>query len=421
MTTDLDWKLAGLGDLNGDGRDDVLLRHADGRWRYYPMNGRRPIGPGQSLLGVVDNPDWRFAGLGDLNGDGTDDVLLRHARTGNWYYFPIHAGRTIVGERGMTELTANVDWQLAGLGDLDGDRKDDALLRHVRTGEWHYVPMDGTNALEGAGSIALPNDLDWQLAWLADLNGDGRDDVLLRGANGEWHYSPTLHGRQRLAAGGADLPSDVEWRLAGIGDLNGDARDDVLLRHSGGRWQYRAMDGGERIAAESGPPKVTSNAQWRIAGSPQAVDTDVVVASACTNPPATPTIASMATTKFALVDVTSNDSIVAYEELFTVNSSVTVPVSWNKWSGTNADKVNYLLDKVAVASEAPDTTSGQAQSGAADLTISQGGKYDLQVELCNGTCCVKSTAKEIVVADTDGKPRRSHHDERRREQHPVHE
>ena len=219
--------------------------------------------------------------------------------------------------------------------------------------------------------------------------------------NGEWHYSPTLHGRQRLAAGGADLPSDVEWRLAGIGDLNGDARDDVLLRHSGGRWQYRAMDGGERIAAESGPPRVTSNALWRIAGSPQAVDTDVVATSACTNPPATPTIASMATTNYALIEIAS-DSVVAYESLFTVNSSVTVPVSWNKWSGTNADKVNYLLDKVAVASEAPDTTNGQAQSGAADLTITQGGKYDLQVELCNGTCCSQSAVKEIVVADTDG-------------------
>ena len=397
LTTDLDWQFAGLGDLNGDGKDDVLLRHADGRWRYHPMDGRHPIGPGQSLPGVADAPGWRLAGLGDLNGDGTDDVLLRHAVTGNWYYFPIHAGRTIVEERGMTDLTADADWRLAGLGDLDGDGKDDAVLRHVRTGRWHYAPMDGANTVDGAGSIALPPDLHWQLARLADLNGDGRDDVLLRGANGEWHYSPTLHGRERLAAGGADLPADAEWRLAGIGDLNGDGRDDVLLRHSDGGLQYRAMDGGERIAAESGATAVTSDGLWRIAGSPLAAD---VVASSCTNPPAVPTIAYM-TTDYKLIEIAS-DSVVAYEDLFTVNTSVTVPVSWNKWSGTNADKVNYLLDKVAVATEAPDTTSGQAQSGAADLTVTQGGQFDLQVELCNGTCCSQSAVKEIVVADTDG-------------------
>lgn len=29
-----------FGDLNGDGRDEVLLRHTDGRWLYYPMDRR---------------------------------------------------------------------------------------------------------------------------------------------------------------------------------------------------------------------------------------------------------------------------------------------------------------------------------------------------------------------------------------------
>ena len=32
--------LGDLGDFNGDGRDDVLLRHTDDRWFYYPMDGR---------------------------------------------------------------------------------------------------------------------------------------------------------------------------------------------------------------------------------------------------------------------------------------------------------------------------------------------------------------------------------------------
>ena len=45
-TRDLDWQVAGIGDLNGDGKDDVLLRHTDGRWA---MDGRcRPARPGRS-------------------------------------------------------------------------------------------------------------------------------------------------------------------------------------------------------------------------------------------------------------------------------------------------------------------------------------------------------------------------------------
>ena len=45
-----------LGDFNGDGRDDVLLRHEDGRWWYYPMNGRRHIVSQRGLADLTRNP-----------------------------------------------------------------------------------------------------------------------------------------------------------------------------------------------------------------------------------------------------------------------------------------------------------------------------------------------------------------------------
>ena len=35
-----------LGDLNGDGKDDVLLRHADGRWYYSRWTGGGPLRAG---------------------------------------------------------------------------------------------------------------------------------------------------------------------------------------------------------------------------------------------------------------------------------------------------------------------------------------------------------------------------------------
>ena len=188
-----------LGDLNGDGRDDVLLRHEDGRWWYYPMNGRRHIVSQRGLADLTRNRDWQVAGIGDLNGDGKDDVLLRH-EDGRWWYYPMNGRRHIVSQRGYADLTRNRDWQFAGIGDLNGDGKDDVLLRH-EDGRWWYYPM-----------------------------------------NGRRHIT--------TESGQAGLTASLAWQFTGIGDFNGDDNDDVLLRHEDGRWFYYAMDGRRPIISE---------------------------------------------------------------------------------------------------------------------------------------------------------------------------
>ena len=86
LTSDSSWRLAGIGDFNGDGRDDVLVRHNSGRWYYYAMNGRNPIGGTSGSARLTSDSSWRLAGIGDLNGDGRDDVLVRHT-SGRWYYY----------------------------------------------------------------------------------------------------------------------------------------------------------------------------------------------------------------------------------------------------------------------------------------------------------------------------------------------
>ena len=40
---------------------------------------------------------------------------------------------------------ADQSWQIAGIGDFDGDGKDDILWRNASTGENYLYPMDGTS------------------------------------------------------------------------------------------------------------------------------------------------------------------------------------------------------------------------------------------------------------------------------------
>ena len=257
LTSNLDWRLAGIGDLNGDGNDDVLLRHTDGRWYYYPMDGRRHLA-GRGSAQLTSDLNWRFAGIGDLNGDGNDDVLLRHT-DGRWYYYPMNGRRHLSG-RGPARITSNRDWSFAGIGDLNGDGNDDVLLRHT-DGQWYYYPMNGRLHVSGRGSARITSDLNWRFAGIGDLNGDGNDDVLLRHRDGRWYHYP-MDGRLHLSGrGSARIISDLNWHFAGIGDLNGDRMDDVLLRHADGRWYYYPMDGRLHLQAR-GASDVISNLDW---------------------------------------------------------------------------------------------------------------------------------------------------------------
>ena len=158
LTKSLKWSVAGLADLNGDGRVDILLRHEDGRWHYYPMNGSLAGAGRGSVTGVTRNLDWHLAGLGDLDGDGRNDVLLRHVE-GRWTYYPMN-GRNVAAGRGAVSLTPNTAWSMSGLGDLNGDGRDDVLVRHD-DGRWTYYPLDGRTILAGRGVAGITRNPDW--------------------------------------------------------------------------------------------------------------------------------------------------------------------------------------------------------------------------------------------------------------------
>ena len=258
----------------------MLLRHANGRWHYYAMNGSRQISSRSGRANLTPNTDWQLAGIGDLNGDGNDDVLLRHAN-GRWYYYPMNGRRYLSGQNGLAEVSRDLDRQLAGIGDLDGDGRDDILLRGRSDGRWYYYPMNGRRSLTGRGLANLTRDTNWQFAGIGDLNGDGNDDVLLRRVtDGRWYYYP-MNGRRHIVEqrGGAGIVSDPAWQLAGIGDLNGDGNDDVLLRHTDGRWLYYPMNGRETLAGGSASVNLTTDTDWATSGPADGAATALVVES----------------------------------------------------------------------------------------------------------------------------------------------
>jgi hypothetical protein len=69
------------------------------------MNGTQYVG--QAYLGTVGT-DWQLAGLGDFNGDGKTDILWRHTVTGALYAWLMN-GTQYVGQAYLG--TVGTQWQ----------------------------------------------------------------------------------------------------------------------------------------------------------------------------------------------------------------------------------------------------------------------------------------------------------------------
>ena len=262
MTTKAKWLFAAAGDFNGDGRDDVLLRRTDGPWAYYPMDGGTVADTGRGWTNMTRSLDWRPVGVGDFNDDGRDDVLLRRA-DGAWRYYAMDGRRVVAKESGPADLPESLDLRIAGVGDFDGDGRDDVLLRHV-DGPWWLYPMDGRQIVhERATRLRLAGDVAWRYVSAGDFDANGRDDVLLRHTSGRWRWQT---GAGDTAASHASaMPRDWRWRVAAVGDLDRDGSDDVLLRHVDGRWRTYTALGGAATAATPGMPRSLA---WRTAAPP---------------------------------------------------------------------------------------------------------------------------------------------------------
>ena len=150
-------RIAALGDLDGDGKADIVWRNTSTGENYvYFMNGLTITS--QGYLPTVTT-DWTIAGLGDLDGDGKVDIVWRNTSSGNNYAYLMN-GLAITSQGYFAAQPPA--WAVAAVADYDGDGKADIVWRNSVTGEDMIVFMDGLTPKAGSGAIpTVP--LDWQI------------------------------------------------------------------------------------------------------------------------------------------------------------------------------------------------------------------------------------------------------------------
>jgi hypothetical protein len=268
-----------IGDVNGDGKPDVILikgRHwpgmsrvllgdghghfptaydlADTRYRSY--SGNLVDIDGDGALDVIlsnDAPDpkvillndgkghfrrgatfgqaaWetRNVGIADLNGDGRSDIVVANRADHAVQYFCLNEGRG----RFLAPCTAFADYSATTItpADINGDGRIDLIVPH-RDGGQSYVYLNGGNAsFSTARRVPFgPPNATVRMSAARDLDGDGAIDIVVvddRRRAVEIYYGNTTGGFDPATR--LDVGNAVPYALA-VADLNRDGRPDILV------------------------------------------------------------------------------------------------------------------------------------------------------------------------------------------------
>ena len=270
------------GDLNGDGRPDLVFSCIDEyHYSYFPVYIYYSIPDSNAVPDQILTIPWPNVGgfgyslayAGDLNGDGISDLAV-----GVRYYGIGISGAILIYYGGNCPFTTpdvlisgegmgyTHDWDLY-FGedmitdcDLNGDGINDLLVYAPgpQYEEWGnvYVYLGGelfatTPALHIRGAV-LYEQLGADMK-TGDINGDGYDDIVLTNrvtVNPDGSYGP-CHYHLKIYPGGESLTNVPIFETllasapyAGIngiianGDLDGDGYDDIVISGASqdGRW-----------------------------------------------------------------------------------------------------------------------------------------------------------------------------------------
>jgi hypothetical protein len=229
-----------LGDLDGDGKLDVVVTNMNNSnisvFRNISSSGSISFATLETFASPLN---CEAVSIGDIDGDGRMDVILTNTG-GN----TISIYRNTGTSPGSISFAARVDFATGAgphgvaIEDIDGDGKIDVVTANRWVSNVSVLRNTST-----AGTISFATKVDFTIdgqplgVSIGDMDGDGKPDIVTSNYHGSFLIMSVL--RNTSTAGSVSMAAKVDfptgtnsWGIS-VGDMDGDGKLDVVVANSG--------------------------------------------------------------------------------------------------------------------------------------------------------------------------------------------
>lgn len=229
-------------DLFGTGKPVVLGRNLlSGYWW-----GTWKTNDGTSTRYLTSfNPTRTYTNttLVDFDGNGKESVVTFDASSGRWYSIQF------IGNNFKQSLVANwnlsLDWQNIFVADLDGDGKESLYGRSLASGALVEVYSDVGGFTQRTLWTILPREtLDFSV--VADTTGSGTQQVYFRSGLTKFWFQFGRDSNNSLSFSPIGTwQASSDWSAIQVADINRDGRDDLVGQTPSGAWTSVSKSNGQ--------------------------------------------------------------------------------------------------------------------------------------------------------------------------------